>query len=87
MNPQDVYMIMIILELLVIIIVAIRALFGFRKERDELREEKRQWINAKSKLSLIEAKARELKEGKNIFTVMRDIQNIVWKEENNEESK
>lgn len=87
MNLQSFYMITIILELLVIIIVAIKALFGFRRERDELREEKGQWLGAKSKLSLIEAKAREFREGKNIFTVMRDIQDIVWKEEDNEESK
>lgn len=85
---QDIYFLPIVaIELLMILIIIIFFNSLKNKEIEKLRKEKCLWISNKAKLSMISMRVRSYKEGENIFTVMRDIQEILRKEDEENDQK
>lgn len=71
------YLLTIALQQFALIIILVKYYRKSKRKEQILLEEKKDWLSNKSKLSMIEVKLREYKEGANIFTVMRDIQDII----------
>ena len=82
---DNVYLPIIIFELVIILIIIFVNIRSLVKKINKLLKEKREWVSAKSKLSMIESKMKDYKEGKNAFTVLRDIQEVLWKDDDDEE--
>lgn len=57
--------------------VAIHSYCEMRKAQNMLYEQRQEWLVVKSKLSMIEKYCRDYTEGKNGFTELRNIGNIV----------
>ena len=83
MYNDSVYLPIVATELfLIFLALIINKIMNSRKEKekDEFLKEKRSWLPIKYKLLMINSEMEKYKNGENAYTVLRNIQEILWEE-------
>lgn len=81
MNKELIIIIGISILALVFFILLIISKIKYKKLYKQLIDKNKEFTHAKNRLSMIEYYHRNYKEGKNPFTVLRDISNTLYEED------
>lgn len=81
MNKELIIIIGISILALVFFILLIISKIKYKKLYNQLIDKNKEFTQVKNKLSMIEYYHRNYKEGKNPFTVLRDISNTLYEED------